>query len=84
VTIILFHKKSETLKTYRKQSYGANKYSAGVLYAGFGPVRVGWDSEGLRHFFQNKIGHDIISPTSPHIYRQYRKPRFFWQLGGGL
>jgi hypothetical protein len=71
-------------ETYNKGPYGANKYSAGIFYVGFGALRVGWDSEGLRHFFQNKIGHDIISPSSPHIYRTNRKPRFFWQLGGGL
>lgn len=71
-------------ETYKNNPYGANKYSAGIFYAGFGNLRLGWDAEGLRHFFQNKIGHDFFSKSSPHIYRTDRKPKPFWQLGGGL
>ena len=34
---------------------------AGVLYVGFGSLRIGWNSEDIRHVFQNKFAHDCLT-----------------------
>jgi RHS repeat-associated protein len=39
----------------------ANKYRAGVLSFGFGPIRIGRNSEQIRLIFQNKLAHDILN-----------------------
>ena len=35
-----------------------DKQHHGVLSFGIGPIRIGWDSESIRHTFQNRIAHD--------------------------
>ena len=61
---------------------------AGVLYIGFGPLRIGKDSEVTRLIFQNKFAHDFINGGSrgsayPWVLPLVKKPRFFWQFGTG-
>jgi RHS repeat-associated protein len=34
-----------------------NKYNAGILYAGYGNMRAGWNHDNIRHVFQNKGAH---------------------------
>lgn len=63
--------------------------SHGVLYFGFGPFKVGRDSEGIRHSFQNKLAHDGFNGGSrgsgyPWVKPFWdRSPRWFMQFGGG-
>jgi len=40
----------------------ADTFSFGALSIGFRGYRVGWNSEGIRHLFQNKIAHTKIAP----------------------
>ncbi len=35
--------------------------SYGVLYLGFGGIRLGLDTESIRHLFQNRVAHDWIA-----------------------
>lgn len=34
---------------------------AGVLYVGLGNLRIGWNSESIRHTFQNRFAHDRLT-----------------------
>lgn len=74
--------RAKSKEYYVKGPYGdPDKYRHGILYVGFGPFKVGWDSEGIRHVLQNRIGHDIISPESPWFkYIRYR-PKPYIQFG---
>lgn len=38
----------------------ANKYRAGILYAGYGNFRVGINSERVRNFVLNKVVHKLL------------------------
>jgi len=46
---------------YSNSKYGTdpNRYRAGVLSVGFGPLRIDRDSEKIRHTVQNKFANDI-------------------------
>ena len=63
-------------------------WSNGIGYVGFVPIKIGWDSENIRHFFQNRITYDGLSwnPQNgfryPWIDRTNRRDRFFFQFGG--
>lgn len=63
--------------------------SHGVLYFGFGPFKIGWDSEGIRHSFQNKLAHDGFNGGSrgdgyPWVKPFWdRSPKWFIQFGEG-
>lgn len=62
--------------------------SHGVLYFGFGPFKIGRDSEGIRHLFQNKLAHDGFNGGSrgsgyPWVKPFWdRSPQWFIQFGG--
>jgi hypothetical protein len=61
--------------------------SNGILYAGFGPFKTGWDSEGLRNFLQNRMVHDRFFSVGhgqhyPHVLPLNRSPRLVFQFGG--
>jgi len=55
-------------ETYIESRNGDNpdKYRAGVWYVGFGPFRIGRNSERVRDLFQNQIAHDWLT-GSPHF-----------------
>ena len=63
-------------------------WSNGIGYVGFVPIKIGWDSENIRHFFQNRVTCDGLSwnPQNgfryPWIDRTNRRDRFFFQFGG--
>jgi len=46
-----------------------SKYNAGILYAGYGNMRVGWNHDTIRHVFQNQFAHGIIQ-KQPWIPRK--------------
>jgi hypothetical protein len=59
---------------------------AGVLYTGIGPLRIGWDAEGIRHFFQNEFAHDFINgghrgSNYPWVKTYDGHHRFYWYFG---
>jgi hypothetical protein len=41
-----------------KNGEDPDKYRAGVFYVGIGSLKVGWNSEGIRNCFQNKLIHE--------------------------
>ena len=62
------------------------EWSHGIIALGFGPIKAGWDAEGIRHSLQNRLVHDYLSggirgSEYPWIPRLNRKPRFFLQFG---
>jgi hypothetical protein len=64
------------------------KQRSGVLYLGFGPIRFGMDSEGIRHIFQNRMAHDAFwkynyGQNYPWVLKLDKKPRFYWYFGTG-
>ncbi|MCU0390516.1 MAG: hypothetical protein MUE81_05325 [Thermoflexibacter sp.] len=76
---------------------GDPRRSNGIISLGFGPLKIGWDSEGIRHSLQNLFAHDFLSGGNngfgyPWVPRtgtvdtagnfQERRPRFFFQLFG--
>jgi hypothetical protein len=57
---------------------------AGVLSFGFGPLRIGRNSEQIRHVFQNKFAHDFLMGGKSKWFRVLDiKPRWHWQFGSG-
>lgn len=61
--------------------------SNGIIYFGFGGIKVGWDSEIIRHTLQNRVAHDGLS-IFPRYGNRYawvlmtdRQPRFVFQFG---
>jgi len=40
----------------------ADKYREGILSIGYKNLRVGWNSEGIRHTFQNRFAHRALKP----------------------
>jgi hypothetical protein len=49
---------------------------AGVLSFGFGPIRIGRNSENIRHIFQNRFAHDFLMNGQKKEYG----PFWFQQL----
>jgi len=69
---------------YNGAYYNPNKYRAGVLSFGFGPMRFGRDSEGIRRVFQNQFAHDfLLGGKSKWFEVLPRKSRWYWSFGGG-
>ena len=62
-----------------KNGEDPDKYRAGVFYVGIGSLKVGWNSEGIRNCFQNKLIHE------PGGYPYFRvldiEPRFYFYYG---
>lgn len=61
---------------------------AGILYLGFAGIRLGLDTEGIRHMFQNRMTHDRFWTQNygnmyPWIRRIEKRPRFYVYLGSG-
>lgn len=60
----------------------ANDYRAGIVYAGFGPIQVGWNSEEIRDSIQN----DTLHSWSGDPYFSYvegKADRLYWHIGTG-
>ena len=60
----------------------------GVLSFGFGPLRIGLDTEGIRHTFQNRVAHDRLwwynyGEKYPWVKKVDRKGRFYFYIGSG-
>lgn len=61
--------------------------SNGIAYLGFAGFRMGWDSEGIRHYMQNRVAHDHWNPQPqygaiyPWFLKTDRKGRFVFQFG---
>jgi hypothetical protein len=64
--------------------------SHGIFYIGFGPLRIGRDTENIRHTFQNKFAHDFLNGGSrgsayPWVKSFWeRDPRWYFQFGWGI
>ena len=61
----------------------------GVLSLGIGPIRLGWDSEGIRHTFQNRLAHDHLwkyNYGSEYAWVRVigRDPSFFFYIGSSI
>ena len=60
----------------------------GVLSFGLGPLRIGLDTEGIRHTFQNRVAHDRLwfynyGEKYPWVKKVDRKKSFYFYLGSG-
>ncbi len=58
-----------------------DKYRMGNFYIGFGPFRIGSNSEANRNFFQNKLAHDrLMNPKVPYfkVLPERKKKRYFY------
>lgn len=63
-----------------------DKQHHGVLSLDIGPFSLGWDSEGIRHTFQNRLAHDWLwrynyGDKYPWVLKNEKKGRFFFYLG---
>ena len=60
------------------------KLRAGVLSFGFGPLRIGRNSEQIRHVFQNRFAHDFMTGgASAWFIKLPILPSWYWSLGTG-
>jgi hypothetical protein len=76
--------------TYQTSVYGSDpdKYRAGVLYMGVGPVKAGINSEHVRAVIQNDIIHDNLVKlfagyTSPHFRELDIPDSPYFYIGSG-
>ena len=65
-----------------------DKQHHGILSLGFGPFRIGWDSEKIRHTFQNRMAHDHLwkynyGKVYPWVLDNGQDDSFFFYLGSG-
>jgi RHS repeat-associated protein len=64
----------------------ADLYRAGVLYFGIGPLRIGANTEGIRHAIQNRFAHDFLLNERVGWFRQMPDQfpnKFYWNFGSG-
>jgi hypothetical protein len=62
----------------------ADKYRAGILSFGFGPFRIGQNSETIRHIFQNHFAHDFLTGGESKWFRVLNtSPAWYWYFGFG-
>jgi hypothetical protein len=62
----------------------ADKYRTGIAYFGFGPFRIGGNSEGIRHQIQNRFAHDYLQKgKAEHFQVLDRSPKLYWCFGSG-
>ena len=63
-------------ETYTISANGDNpdEYRAGYWYVGVGPIKMGWNSEGVRDFIQNKFAHDWICKKDSPYFRVLDRP----------
>lgn len=55
-----------------------------MLYIGNGPIKVGRNSEKVRHEFQNKFAHDVIMRgDSPYFKVLDRDPKWYFSISTG-
>jgi hypothetical protein len=81
-------KDEEDNKYYTGLTANDPSVRAGVLSFGFGPVRIGGNSEQIRHVFQNKFAHDFLmngqTKGGPYWFKKLPIPAsWFWSFGSG-
>ena len=54
---------------------GADKYREGIFSFGYKNLRAGWNSEGIRHTFQNRFAHGFLKPQA--WFRKLSGPNHF-------
>ena len=72
--------------TYGTGRNGENpdKFRAGVLYIGWGPVRIGQNGEKIRNCFQNRFAHDFLCHgDSPYFKVLDRAGKAYFYFGTG-
>jgi RHS repeat-associated protein len=55
-----------------------DEFRAGILYIGFGPIKLGINSEGIRDNTQNWLHRNVTN--DPTFKKLPRRPRFFWEI----
>jgi hypothetical protein len=78
------HKKldKDGFEYYAKSgSYDPDQYRAGALWISAGPIRLGRNSEGIRHTFQNRLIHD--PGDIPRFSVLGRQPEMYFYFGSG-
>ena len=63
-------------ETYTISANGDNpdRYRAGLFYVGFGPFKVGANSEQIRHLFQNRFAHDFLCKKESPYFKVLDRP----------
>lgn len=63
-------------ETYTISANGDNpdEYRAGLFYVGFGPFKIGGNSEQIRNLFQNKFAHDFICQKDSPYFKVLDRP----------
>ena len=81
-----FEDENNNMRETYMASNGNNpdKYRAGVFYVGFGPFKIGRNSEKIRNTFQNKFAHDfLMGGESPYFLWLDRDPKWYFYFGSG-
>ena len=62
--------------TYTISANGDNpdQYRAGIFYVGFGPFKIGANSEQIRHLFQNRLAHDFLCKKDSPYFKVLDRP----------
>jgi hypothetical protein len=63
------------------ESYDPDSRRMGTLYFGFGPIRIGRNSEKIRDRIQNQITHGISGDPGYRVLDL--RPRWYWRFGFG-
>ena len=51
-----------------------DQYRAGILYMGIGPIKIGVNSEKIRHCFQNRFAHDLLCRGDSPYFKVLDRP----------
>lgn len=63
-----------------------DEFRAGVFYIGYGPIRIGRNSEQIRNLFQNRFAHDFLCKGDSPYFKVLDRPAqnyFYFGTGTG-
>lgn len=82
----VYYDPSNNKATYGMGRNGDNpdEFRAGVFYVGYGPIRIGRNSEQIRNLFQNRFAHDFLCKgDSPYFKVLDRPAQNYFYFGSG-
>ena len=57
------------------------QYRLGAAYVGYKNIKIGANSEAIRHKIQNRLAHDMLKPGTPHFQVLNNNWSFYSNIG---
>jgi RHS repeat-associated protein len=82
--LTVYDKNGKPHKAYSQLDANNPNQRAGVLTFGIGPIRIGRNSEQIRHVFQNRFAHDMLTGGKSYWFMKLPiSPSWYWSIGSG-